>query len=88
MDEVKDTLSEIFHTQLEKAFLEVTRNDRDFSMMAYRFGIYDRKWYTLQETCEIFSLSRERVRQIQNKIVRRIKTFGKKTITQRLFNSD
>lgn len=54
-----DTISEMLYEQLEKALLAVTRTDREFTMIAYRFGIFDKKWRTLQETGDIFNLSRE-----------------------------
>lgn len=81
-----DTISEMLYEQLEKALLAVTRTDRDFTMIAYRFGIFDRKWRTLQETGDIFNLSRERVSQIEKKVIRRMKTSGNQQL--RLKNND
>lgn len=81
-----DTISEMLYEQLEKALLAVTRTDREFTMIAYRFGIFDKKWRTLQETGDIFNLSRERVRQIEEKVVRRMKASGNQQL--RLKNKD
>ena len=50
---------------------------REFKILEYRLGLDDGKEHTLEETGEIFGITRERVRQIQEKAFERIKGIDK-----------
>ena len=48
-------------------------NDREAMILKMRFGLYkERKIYTLDETGKSFGISRERVRQIEGKAIRKL----------------
>jgi RNA polymerase primary sigma factor len=50
-----------------------TLSEREEKMLRYRFGLEDDKEYTLDEIGRMFGLTRERVRQIIEKAIRRLK---------------
>ncbi|MBD3182453.1 sigma-70 family RNA polymerase sigma factor [Candidatus Poribacteria bacterium] len=66
---------------------EITQNDlkshiekalsgfrkRDAEIIRMRYGLKDGKEYTLQQIADVFNLSRERVRQIQNNVLAKLK---------------
>lgn len=55
-----------------KELLQACRNDRERQLLAFRFGLEGGVPKTLQETADKFGISRERVRQIESRAVRRI----------------
>jgi len=72
-DIVEDEKAETPYVQLEdktvKAMLEEmikTLNDREATILRYRFGLDGEDEKTLEEVGEKFGVTRERVRQIQN----------------------
>jgi RNA polymerase primary sigma factor len=48
-------------------------NDMEREVVRYRFGFVDGRGWTLSEVGEAFNLSRERIRQIQNNAMRKLK---------------
>lgn len=50
-----------------------TLNDREAEVLKLYFGLYEDHSYTLEEIGEKFNLTRERVRQIKEKAIRRIR---------------
>lgn len=44
---------------------------REAEVLKLRFGLTDGKLHTLEETAEVFGVTRQRIRQIENKFVRR-----------------
>ena len=46
---------------------------RERTVLEYRFAIRDGKYYTLREVGEIFGVTRERIRQIQEKSLRKLR---------------
>ena len=64
-------------SQLSPDFLERIREilsrctEREALVLRIRFGLDDSKVKTLEETAELLGVSRERVRQIENKAIRR-----------------
>ena len=46
---------------------------REAKILKMRFGIEERKDYTLEEVGQEFGITRERIRQIENKALRRLK---------------
>ena len=70
----KKEIEDILHTKV-KAFKK-TLNDRELDIFERR--IFSDTPETLQEIGEIYSISRERVRQIENNILKKMKTYFKK----------
>ena len=57
-------------------------NQREIDVINLRFGIYDNQPRTLQEVAEIFGVTRERIRQIEAKVIKKLRrsaTFKNKT---------
>ena len=42
-------------------------------MLRMRFGMYDGRTHTLEEVGQIFGVTRERIRQIENKAIRKLR---------------
>lgn len=67
MDGHNDTLH-ISEERLQEIFSRCT--ERELQVLRARLGLDDGKAKTLEETAEIFGISRERVRQIECKAIR------------------
>jgi RNA polymerase primary sigma factor len=51
----------------------IIKNPRDWKIILYRFGFMTGEEMTLQEIGELFGVSRERIRQIENKALKHLK---------------
>jgi RNA polymerase primary sigma factor len=49
---------------------------REANIIKFRYGVTDGKAHTLEETGRAFSLTRERIRQIENDVMRRLRTYA------------
>jgi len=67
----KQLLHESLQTEIERALETLTSREAD--VIRLYFGLNDQQPMTLEEIGQIFSLTRERVRQIKEKGVRRLK---------------
>ena len=67
-------IEDILHTKVEK--FKKTLNDRELDIFDRR--IFSDSPETLQQIGEIYSISRERVRQIENNILKKMKAYFKK----------
>ncbi len=63
------------NTLLAEALSEIlgTLTDREADVLRLRFGMYDGKTHTLEEVGQIFGVTRERIRQIENKAIRKLR---------------
>ena len=63
------------NTLLAEALTEIlnTLTDREADVLRLRFGMYDGKTHTLEEVGQIFGVTRERIRQIENKAIRKLR---------------
>ena len=50
-----------------------TLTDREADVLRLRFGMYDGKTHTLEEVGQIFGVTRERIRQIENNAIRKLR---------------
>jgi RNA polymerase primary sigma factor len=57
--------------QLSELMKQVT--EREAAIIQYRYGLMDGKAHTLEETGRQFNLTRERIRQIENDVMRRLR---------------
>ena len=60
---------------LAEALKEIldTLTEREADVMRMRFGMYDGRTHTLEEVGQIFGVTRERIRQIENKAIRKLR---------------
>ena len=60
---------------LAEALKEIldTLTERDADVLRMRFGMYDGRTHTLEEVGQIFGVTRERIRQIENKAIRKLR---------------
>ena len=63
------------NTLLAEALAEIlgTLTDREADVLRMRFGMYDGRTHTLEEVGQIFGVTRERIRQIENKAIRKLR---------------
>ena len=60
---------------LAEALKEIldTLTEREADVLRMRFGMYDGRTHTLEEVGKIFNVTRERIRQIENKAIRKLR---------------
>ena len=63
------------NTLLAEALSEIlnTLTEREADVLRLRFGMYDGKTHTLEEVGQIFGVTRERIRQIESKALRKLR---------------
>ena len=63
------------NTLLAEALHEIlgTLTEREADVLRMRFGMYDGRTHTLEEVGQIFGVTRERIRQIENKAIRKLR---------------
>ncbi|MBR6413703.1 MAG: RNA polymerase sigma factor RpoD [Oscillospiraceae bacterium] len=63
------------NTMLAEALAEIlgTLTKREADVLKMRFGMYDGRNHTLEEVGQIFGVTRERIRQIENKAIRKLR---------------
>ena len=59
--------------QMEALMSELS--EREANIVRYRYGLMDGEAHTLEETGKRFKLTRERIRQIEKDVMRRLRTF-------------
>lgn len=62
-----------FDQQMEELMKQLT--PRESNILRYRYGLMDGKAHTLEETGREFSLTRERIRQIEKDAMKRLRSF-------------
>ncbi len=69
-DPLYDTNMEMLKARLDEVMNELSYRERE--IIRLRYGLTDGYTYTLEEVGKIFSVTRERVRQIESKAVRKL----------------
>ena len=59
--------------QMDELMKELS--EREANIVKYRYGLLDGKAHTLEETGKKFRLTRERIRQIEKDVMKRLRTF-------------
>jgi RNA polymerase primary sigma factor len=71
-DPLYDSNLEALKQKLEEVMTDLTHRERE--ILRLRYGLADGYTYTLEEVGKIFSVTRERVRQIESKAVRKLQS--------------
>jgi RNA polymerase primary sigma factor len=71
-DPLYDSNLEALKQKLEEVMTDLTHREREILLL--RYGLADGYTYTLEEVGKIFSVTRERVRQIESKAVRKLQS--------------
>ena len=62
------------YNQVQAAYdAYMTLTEREADVLKMRFGMYDGRTHTLEEVGQIFGVTRERIRQIENKAIRKLR---------------
>lgn len=61
----------LLREQLEKVLQTLSEKEREILM--YRYGLVDETEYTLEQVGKMFNVTRERIRQIENKALRKLR---------------
>jgi len=73
--EPRKTSEVVEQIQLDQQLSELMKQltEREAAIIQYRYGLMDGKAHTLEETGRQFNLTRERIRQIENDVMRRLR---------------
>ena len=82
IDLIKDDYNleeEMFEKNKNKEFRDYVFNypyltDREKLVLSYRFGFEDGQIHTLEDVGQVIGVTRERIRQIENKAIKRLRT--------------
>jgi len=58
--------------------VEARLTEREAKVIMYRFGLIDGRVWTLEEVGEVFDVTRERIRQIEAKALRKLRNWAKR----------
>ncbi len=72
LEKIISVLSDEEQAELSKNLLGLCKNEREQKLIGFRFGLYDGTPKTLQETADLLGISKERARQIETVVARRI----------------
>ena len=74
---VEDTMLEDLDTREShirvRQLVEECLTEREADVLRMRFGMYDGRTHTLEEVGQLFGVTRERIRQIENKAIRKLR---------------
>lgn len=62
---------------VRKNLPQVVLTERERKIMEYRYGLTDNNTHTLEETGKLFGVTKERIRQIEAKVIEKIRLFLK-----------
>lgn len=68
---INNNLSE----KLQELFVKSKLDDRGIAILILRFGLYGKRNHSLEEIGSIFHITRERVRQLENKALRKLRNY-------------
>ena len=76
--------ADVEHTQLAECLSQIMQKltDKEHDIIKLRYGLEGARPHTLAEVGEKYGVSRERVRQIENRVLRKLKTYKSKMLLQ------
>ena len=72
--------------EIQKVLMTLTTRERD--VLTMRFGLDNGHTRTLEEVGKEFDVTRERIRQIEAKALRKLKNINRKKVLQDFMNND
>lgn len=75
-DKIKQPEEEYYHVELKEIFkkiLKIKLTEKEMQILMYRFGFYNDETMTLEEIGQIYNVTRERIRQIEAKALKKLK---------------
>ncbi|HOF43572.1 MAG TPA: sigma-70 family RNA polymerase sigma factor, partial [Bacilli bacterium] len=72
LDPLEYTIKSKYKEELDKV-LSTTLNVREEEVIRLRYGLVDGKQHTLEEVGKVFNVTRERIRQIESKALRKLR---------------
>lgn len=72
LDPLEYTIKSKYKEELDKV-LSTTLNPREEGVIRLRYGLVDGKQHTLEEVGKVFDVTRERIRQIESKALRKLR---------------
>ena len=69
-------------TKLKKNIDNLEATPREKLAMTYRWGLEDNLTHTLEETGRLLSVTRERIRQIEAKVLEKLRQYEKLALTK------
>ena len=74
-----DDLDEIIinkdlQNQLRKFLKDINLNEKEMKIISLRYGLWDGKIYTLDQIASFYGVTKERIRQLESKILRKMRT--------------
>ncbi len=70
---LRQSYQEVLDQQMEELMKQLT--DREGNINRYRYGLSDGMVHTLEETGKAFNLTRERIRQIEKDVMKRLRLY-------------
>lgn len=72
-EQPEDCLDSMMNDEIRARFEKSNLTDREKLVLVMRFGLYDGETYTLEETGKVIGVVRERVRQIEEKALKKLR---------------
>jgi len=69
----KSVTNELLRDKIEEVLNDENITERERKVIMYRYGLYDGKTYTLDEIGTKFNVTKERIRQIEGKALRKLR---------------
>ena len=68
-----DVINQLLKNEIKELFEEMNLSERDLKIMLLRYGFVNNTIYTLEEIGQLFNLTRERIRQIEVRTLRKLR---------------
>ena len=75
------TIKTMSYEKLQE-IIETKLTERESKVIILRFGLVDGRQWTLEEVGEVFQITRERIRQIEAKALRKLRIYAKREIEE------
>ena len=81
----EETKKNVVSKAIKEALTKLT--DRQADVLRLRFGLYDGRYRTLKEIGKKYDLTKERIRQIERKAIRRLRAMSRRNGLKQLYKA-